>query len=287
MKPSSCAARSSVAALAELAELLAVAAEVALEQLGPDLEAAAALLDLDPVADALLRARGRDDLQPVLARGLAGRGDDLDRVAALQLVLERDELAVDARAGAVLADLRVDAVREVDDGRARREVEQVALRREGEDLLVEEVLLDRAHELLRVLEVLLPVQQLAQPGEALDLLRRAGLVLALVAPVRRDAGLGDPVHLVRPDLDLHALAEGADHGGVQRLVHVRLRHGDVVPEAAGHRLPVLVHDAERLVALARRVDEQAERDQVVDLVVEQVLRLHLLVDRVEVLRAGR
>jgi hypothetical protein len=46
-------------------------------------------------------------------------GDDLDVFAALQLVLERHELAVDARAGAVLADLRVHAVREVDDGRAR------------------------------------------------------------------------------------------------------------------------------------------------------------------------
>ena len=76
-----------LAALAELAELVAIAAEVAVEELGADLETAAALLDLDPVADALLGARGRDDLQPVLARGLARGGDDLDRVAALQLVL--------------------------------------------------------------------------------------------------------------------------------------------------------------------------------------------------------
>src|SRR5262249_13023280 len=60
-----------IAALAELAELLAIAAEVAVEQLGADLEAAATLLDLDPVADALFGTRGGDDLQPIFARGLA------------------------------------------------------------------------------------------------------------------------------------------------------------------------------------------------------------------------
>src|SRR6185369_14920955 len=176
--------RRELAAAAKLRELQSIAAQVTLEQLGADLDAAPALLRLDPAPDALLRAARLDELQPVLARRLPRGGDDLDRVTALQLVLQRDELAVHARAGAVLADLRVDAVREVDDRRALREVEEVALRREREHLLGEEVLLHRAHELLRVLEMLLPFEDLPEPGEALDLLRRVRLVLALVAPVR-------------------------------------------------------------------------------------------------------
>ena len=120
--------------------------------------------------------------------------------------------------------------------------------REDEDLVAEQVFLHRAQELLRVLHVLLPLEQLAQPGEALRV--GAGDALAaLVAPVRGDARLGDAVHLVGADLHLHALAVRADHGGVQRLVHVGLGQRDVVLEAPGHRLPVGVHDAERLVAL--------------------------------------
>src|SRR5207253_10962446 len=60
-----------------------------------------------------------------------------------------------------------------------------------EDLLREEVFLHRAEELLRILEVLLPLEHLPEPGEALPVVgtERAGL---LVAPVGRDAVLGHP-----------------------------------------------------------------------------------------------
>ena len=151
-----------------------MAAEVALEDLAPDRHRALALLALDVGPDARLGARRLHQLEPVLRRRLVRGGDDLDRVAALQLVAQRHELAVDARAGAVVPDLGVDAVGEVDHRGADGEVQQVALRREDEDLLAEEVLLHRAQELVRVGEVLLPLEHLAQPGEAL-----VGVVRAL------------------------------------------------------------------------------------------------------------
>ena len=185
----------------------------------------------------------------------------------------------------MVPDLGVDAVGEVDDGRPEREGEQVPLGREGEDLLGEQVLLHRAQELLRVRELLLPLEHLAEPGEALPV-AALGAARLLVAPVGGHAVLGHAVHVAGADLDLHALAVGADQRGVQRLVAVRLGERDVILEAPRHRLPVGVHDAERLVALAHRVDHDAEGDQVVNLIVEQVLRLHLLVDRVEVLGAA-
>ena len=106
----------------------------------------------------------------------------------------------------------------------------------------------------------------------------------LVAPVRGDPVLRDPVHLAGADLDLDAFAVGTDHRRVQRLVAVGLRHRDVVLEAPGDGPPARVHDPERFVALAHGVGQDAEGDDVVDLIVEQVLRLHLLVDREEVLR---
>ena len=144
-----------------------MAGQVALQDLLADRDRALALLPLDVRPDARLGARRLHQLEPVLRRRLVRGGDDLDRVAALQLVAQRHELAVDARAGAVPADLRVDAVREVDHRRADREVQEVALRREGEDLLAEQVLLHGAQELLRILQVLLPLEHLAEPGEAL------------------------------------------------------------------------------------------------------------------------
>ncbi len=102
--------------------------------------------------------------------------------------------------------------------------------------------------------------------------------------MRRDAFLGDPVHVRGADLDLDALALRPDHRRVERLVHVRLGDRDEVLEAPGHRLPEGVDQPERLVALAHARREDPERGEVVDLV-ELPARLHLLVDREEVLRA--
>ena len=51
------------------------------------------------------------------------------------------------------------------------------------------------------------------------------------------AELRDAVHLMRADLDLDRLTGVRDDRRVERLVAVRLRHRDVVLEAARHRLP--------------------------------------------------
>jgi len=179
------------------------------EDLAADGDRASRLLALHPAAHARLGPRGLHELQPVLRRGLARRGDDLHGVAALQLIAERHDAAVDPRPGAVLPDFGMDPVGEVDDGGADREVQEIALRGEDEDLLREEVFLHRAEELLRILEVLLPLEHLPEPGEALPVVgtERAGL---LVAPVGRDAVLGHPVHLAGADLDLDPLAVRAD-----------------------------------------------------------------------------
>ncbi len=88
------------------------------------------------------------------------------------------------------------------------------------------------------------------------------------------------------DLQLDRLALGTDHCRVQRLVHVELRHRDVVLEPARHRLPGRVDDAERGVAVAHRVNQDADAHQVIDVGEVATAHDHLLVDRVVVLRAA-
>src|SRR5215471_19293167 len=75
---------SELSRLAHLAEVEVVAVHITLEDLAADGDAAGALLVANPVADLLLGAAGLDEVQPVLARRLARRGDDLDGVAAAQ-----------------------------------------------------------------------------------------------------------------------------------------------------------------------------------------------------------
>ena len=117
----------------------------------------------------------------------------------------------------------------------------------------EQIFFEAVQKFLRVLQVFLPLQQLAQPGETAQI-ADVKIFAFLVAPVGRDSFLGDAMHLMAANLDLDALAVGADHAGVQRLIHVRLGERDIILKTAGHRAPLGVDDAERLVTFPRRVD---------------------------------
>ena len=244
-----------------------------------------AVLALEPLADLFAGVTGADDVQPVARRAvLALRRDDLDDVAVLESIVERDEPVVHLRADRAVADVGVDAIGEVERRRAGRQVLDVALGREHEDLVLEDVELDALDELgrVRLRDVALPVHELAQPGE-LGVVLAVGLGAFLVAPVGGDADLGHLVHLVGPDLDLERLAVDGDDRGVERLVEVVLGDGDVVVELARDRSPDAVDDAERRVAVAHVLDEQADGVDVVDLAELRALALHLLPDAVDVL----
>ncbi len=147
----------------------------------------------------------------------------------------------------------MDRVGEVDRRRAARQRDQAPLRREAEDLIVEQLELGVLEEFLRVAfgEI---GDRAAQPGESAAFRRETALVRrepVLVERMGRDAELGDLVHLLGADLQFDALARRPDHGRVQRAVIVLLRHGDVVLEAARHHRPARMHDAERAVAFRR------------------------------------
>ena len=217
-------------------------------------------------------------------------GEDLDHVAVVEGGLQRHQAAVDPRADGVVADLGVHGVGEVDGRRAHRQRDDVAARGEDVDLLLVHLEAQRLQELARVLDLALPVEQLAQPGQVVLVAEAvgvdAGLAVLLVLPVRRDAVLGAAVLGEGADLHLDRLALRADDRRVERLVHVELRHRDVVLEPPQDRVPPRVDDAERAVAVAVLVDEDADADEVVDVGEVAAADDHLLVDRVVVLRAA-
>ncbi len=178
----------------------------------------------------------------------------------------------------------MDPVGEVERRGAAREGEDLPLGREDVDLVRVEVDLQRGEERARVLDLLLPLQELAQPEDVGIAGQRRGLPL-LVAPVRRDPLLGDEVHLAGADLDLERLPLVADHGGVERLVEVGLGHRDVVLEPARDGAPVLVDDAERGVGVLEARRDDAEGEVVVELGDVDPLPAELLEDRVVALDA--
>ena len=105
--------------------------------------------------------------------------------------------------------------------------------------------------------------------------------------MRSDAEFRAAVHVPRADLNLHRLAAGADHRGVQALVHVELRHGDIVFETAGNRVPPRMHGTQRRIAVLNRVDDDTHAHQIINVGEIVPAHDHLLVNGEVVLRAAR
>ena len=103
--------------------------------------------------------------------------------------------------------------------------------------------------------------------------------------MRRDAQFGVLVHVAGADLDLQRLVVRSDHRGVDRAVLIVLGRGDVVVELAGQIAPQAVHHAERRVAVGDRLDHDAHRAHVVELLEGELLALHFSPDAVDMLRA--
>ncbi len=186
----------------------------------------------------------------------------------------------------MVPDLGVDLVGEIDRGGPRGKDLQFPFRREEINFVLVQVQFEALHELLRRdLSLRRVLENLPHPDHpVLQLLIDRGGVL-LVHPVGGDPPLGDLVHPPRADLHLHHLAVRAHHGRVDRLVAVLFRDGDVVlePLRVGNinvgDQPV---DFEAVVVVLRFEDE-AYREQVVDLLQRLVPLEHLVVDRIEML----
>ena len=150
-----------------------------------------------------------------------------------------------------MADVGVNRVGEVDRRRPSRQHLHLPARRERVDLFGIEIDLEVGQELLRIADLLLPLEQLPQPLEVLLVAAGADAPF-LVFPVRRDAFLGAPIHFLGANLHFERKPVLADHRRVQRLIAVGPRHRDEVLDAAGHRRPRLMDDAERGVAVLDR-----------------------------------
>ena len=84
----------------------------------------------------------------------------------------------------------------------------------------------------------------------------------LIAPVSRDASLGDLIHLLRTDLHLEDIAILADDRRVQRLIHVHLRHRDIIFETTGDRAIFRVDIAKDLITADLSIRDDADGQQI-------------------------
>jgi len=104
-----------------------------------------------------------DEGEPIPAGLTSAATDDLTDVALAERVRQRNLATVHLGSHALMAQLRVDAVREVHRCGARGELDRVALGGHHIDLLLEQALLDPCHELGILGDVGLELDHFPQP----------------------------------------------------------------------------------------------------------------------------
>ncbi len=140
--------------------------QFALQHLAPLRDVVVTLLPAKPLAYLLPRRGSRDvairGVEPVAARPLLRlAGANLHHIAALQGIIERHQLLVHGSAHAVMADIGVNTVSEINGGCASRELYHIACRSEDVYVVLQNVRLHGLDELLRVCYIVAPLQQLA------------------------------------------------------------------------------------------------------------------------------
>ena len=113
----------------------------------PEAQVVLAVGLVEELPDLVPRAPALDHGQPVAARPRVLARDDLDPVARDQLGVEGHDPVVDPGPYGAVADLGVDVVGEVYRRSPARKADHVALRRKDEDLVGDELALQRLHEL--------------------------------------------------------------------------------------------------------------------------------------------
>jgi len=119
-----------------------------------------------------------------------------------------------------------------------RQVDDLTLWREHENLRCKKIHFQSFHEFSRIVEFLLPFQSLTQPRQLhIFVILLARIVAFLIFPVSRDTIFSNSMHFIGPDLYLKRLTVITQHSRMKRLVHVWLRHGYIILETSWYRFP--------------------------------------------------
>ena len=149
-----------------------------------------------------------------------------------------------------------------------------------------QVILEKAHELPVIGHVLLPFKDLTEPVQLLLLAliyRQFAIGRFLIFPVCSDTIFCCLVHFESTDLDLKWLSIWSDQCGMQGLVHIWLRHGNVILESARDRFVHLMDDAKGCITVLDCIYQNTDCKQIINLIDRLVLIDHLLVNTEEML----
>ena len=212
-------------------------------------------------------------------------GDDFNYVTVLNHRAQGNYPAVYARAGAGVADFRVNHIGEVNRRGAAGQLNHLPHRRERVNVLGIKIELQSIDELARVFYFLGPFNQRAQDLQCFVVVTRPALPF-LIFPMRGDAFFCYSMHLLGANLHFEGQAFRSDHRGVQRLIEIIARRGNPVFEAARDRIPGVMNHPEGCITMTNLVGRNDARGhQIVNLIQIDLLHAQLFPNRIKTLDA--
>ena len=234
------------------------------------------------MADAAAGLAGYHKAEPGRIGPGARCSNDFYRLAALQRLAQRGQVAVNTTGHRGVADVGMNGVGEIHRRCPAGQFHNPAFGSEHVDFVREQVDLHVFDELHGVVGPLAHFHQPFHPAVHTGLVDvgNAGF-LVLVHPVGSNTIVGDVLHFLGTDLDFNVHMH-AEQGGVQRLVTIGLGHGNVVFEAPRQWLVQAVNGTQNAVTVVFRVGDDAEGVHIHDFMERFLLELHLVVDGVQV-----
>src|SRR4029079_313154 len=182
------------------------------------------------------------------------RSEDFDLVAIFEEGPKWHDAAIDLRADRLVAPSSAHSKCDISRCRALWQLDQFALRREGEDAILVHRHPRMFEQFFRAVGMVEDLDEVVDPGDM-----EVGDRLAfLVRPVGGKAALGLCMHRPVANLDFDPHLRIMDYGGVQASIAVAFGGRDEVLEAAGDHRPSLMDEAERAVALVDTGDDDPE-----------------------------
>ena len=215
-------------------------------------------------------------------------GNNIHSVSVMEHIFNGHQLVIDLGSNHLISYSGVDGISKVNRGGARRKILHISRRGKAVHAFIEEgkVGLYHLHKFLGIGLILLPLQNFAEPLHFRHLIL-SGLTfraaLFLVLPVSGNTELRGSVHFKGTNLNLKGHSVPSDYRGMKRLVHIGLRHGDIVLKAPGNGGIELVNKAQHRITILYRIHDDTDGKQIIDLVYGLVLVYHLLVNGEKVL----
>ena len=205
-------------------------------------------------------------------------------------MIQRNDFIIYPRADHLIADCRVNHIGKVNRGRILRQLDNIPLRRKGIHLCAVDIQiqLNGIQIFLIIGHILLPFHNLPQPCQLcfLTFLRLARFFVRsalFIFPVGSDTVFACTVHFPCTNLHLKHLPMRANQRIVQRLIHIRLWHSNIILKPSGHGGIRRMHNPQNGIAILHAVHQRTDSEQIINLVKGFILVHHLLINAEKVL----